>query len=91
MGWVETYLNNATVKQQLGVESSVKFASCNMDVNQGSSNRRTFLNSALIFTPVSAFFGQGDGMKNSAALVPELLQDGVRVLIYAGNAGESVS
>ncbi|KAG8966199.1 hypothetical protein FRC03_012317 [Tulasnella sp. 419] len=67
MGWIETYLNNATVKNELGVAKSTKFASCNMDVNQ-------------------AFLGQGDGMKNSAALIPELLENGVRVLIYAGNA-----
>ena len=33
-----------------------------------------------------AFFGQGDGMHNSAALLPPLLEDGVRLLVYAGNA-----
>jgi carboxypeptidase C (cathepsin A) len=33
-----------------------------------------------------AFMFQGDGMHNSAALIPELLNEGVRVLIYAGNA-----
>ena len=31
---------------------------------------------------------QGDGMHNSAALLPELINDGVRLLVYAGNAGE---
>lgn len=35
-----------------------------------------------------AFFSQGDGMKNSAALLPPLIEDGVRLLVYAGNAGE---
>ena len=34
-----------------------------------------------------AFMFQGDGMHNSAALLPELLESGVRVLVYAGNAG----
>lgn len=33
-----------------------------------------------------AFFLQGDGMHNSAALLPELLEDGKRLLVYAGNA-----
>ena len=33
-----------------------------------------------------AFFVQGDGMHNSAALLPELLEDGKRLLVYAGNA-----
>ncbi|GJE97833.1 serine carboxypeptidase [Phanerochaete sordida] len=33
-----------------------------------------------------AFFGQGDGMHNSAALLPELIEDGIRLLVYAGNA-----
>ena len=33
-----------------------------------------------------AFFGQGDGMHNSAALLPPLIEDGVRLLVYAGNA-----
>ncbi|EJD54384.1 hypothetical protein AURDEDRAFT_179551 [Auricularia subglabra TFB-10046 SS5] len=32
------------------------------------------------------FMMQGDGMHNSAALLPELLNTGVRVLVYAGNA-----
>ena len=33
-----------------------------------------------------AFFGQGDGMHNSAKLLPPLIEDGVRLLVYAGNA-----
>lgn len=35
-----------------------------------------------------AFMYQGDGMHNSALLLPELIDDGVRLLVYAGNAGE---
>lgn len=66
---IETYLNNYTIKTELGVSGDTKFKSCNMNVNQ-------------------AFFTQGDGMKNSAAFLPELLEDGIRLLIYAGNAGE---
>ncbi|KAJ7596014.1 carboxypeptidase C [Mycena floridula] len=33
-----------------------------------------------------AFAMQGDGMHNSAALLPELVEAGVRLLVYAGNA-----
>ncbi|KAI9507817.1 Alpha/Beta hydrolase protein [Russula earlei] len=33
-----------------------------------------------------AFSLRGDGMHNSAALLPELIDDGVRLLVYAGNA-----
>lgn len=33
-----------------------------------------------------AFFGQGDGMHNSAALLPELIDDDIKLLVYAGNA-----
>lgn len=32
------------------------------------------------------FFFQGDGMHNSAALLIPLLNDGVKLLVYAGNA-----
>jgi hypothetical protein len=35
-----------------------------------------------------AFSMNGDGMHNSAALLPELVDAGVRLLVYAGNAGE---
>lgn len=27
----------------------------------------------------------GDGAHNSAAMIPELLEDGIRVIVYAGN------
>jgi len=33
-----------------------------------------------------AFMLQGDGMHNSASLLPELIDHGVRLLVYAGNA-----
>ncbi|EIN14318.1 serine carboxypeptidase [Punctularia strigosozonata HHB-11173 SS5] len=33
-----------------------------------------------------AFMFQGDGMHNSADLLPELVNDGIRLLVYAGNA-----
>jgi Serine carboxypeptidase len=34
------------------------------------------------------FFLQGDSSHNSAALLPELVDDGMRLLVYAGKAGE---
>ncbi|ESK86010.1 carboxypeptidase c [Moniliophthora roreri MCA 2997] len=39
-----------------------------------------------------AFFTQGDDMHNSALLLPELINDGIRLLVYAGDTGhEAVS
>lgn len=32
------------------------------------------------------FMMQGDGMHNSARLLPDLINDGIRLLVYAGNA-----
>ena len=34
-----------------------------------------------------AFTLSGDGMQNNALLLPELVDAGVRLLVYAGNAG----
>lgn len=34
-----------------------------------------------------AFTMNGDGMHNSASLLPELINNGIRLLVYAGNAG----
>lgn len=34
-----------------------------------------------------AFLLQGDTARNSAILLPELLNAGIRLLVYAGNAG----
>ncbi|KZT27650.1 serine carboxypeptidase [Neolentinus lepideus HHB14362 ss-1] len=67
MNWIETWMNDATNKKALGVDPSLDFQSCNMEVNQ-------------------AFMMQGDGMHNSAALLPDLINDGIRLLVYAGNA-----
>lgn len=67
MTWIETFLNDPSVKKTLGVPSQVDFESCNMGVGE-------------------AFHGQGDGMKNSAVLLGPLIDDGIRLLVYAGNA-----
>lgn len=34
---------------------------------------------------------QGDGARNSAKLLTDLVNEGVRLLVYAGNAGMSLS
>ena len=71
MGWVDTYLNQPSVKAELGVSPDRKFATCNMDVNQA--------------------FTFGGDWSNSALLLPELVNSGVRLLVYAGDAGEFFS
>ena len=63
--WIETWMNLPEVKKALGVNPSLDFESCNMQVNQ-------------------AFAFQGDGARNRAKLLPELVESGIRVLIYAG-------
>ncbi|KAF8310383.1 alpha/beta-hydrolase, partial [Clavulina sp. PMI_390] len=71
VGWIETFLNNATLKRELGVldegRKDIEFRGCNVDMDDDFAN-------------------QGDGMHNSAAVIPEMLEDGIRFLIYAGNA-----
>jgi cathepsin A (carboxypeptidase C) len=37
-----------------------------------------------------AFALHGDGMHNAAKLLPDLINDGIRLLVYAGNAGTSI-
>ena len=36
-----------------------------------------------------AFMMEGDGVRNAAGLLPELINSGIRLLVYAGNAGQS--
>ncbi|KAJ7608663.1 carboxypeptidase C [Roridomyces roridus] len=67
MDHIDVWMNEPKNKVALGVDPGLKFASCNMEVNQ-------------------AFAFQGDGMHNSAALLTELVDGGIRLLIYAGNA-----
>ena len=61
-------MNDPATKQELGVQPSLTFESCNMGVNQG-------------------FASQGDGMRNSALLFTDLVNEGIRLLVYAGTAG----
>ena len=83
MGWIETYLNKPEIKKQLGAPSDRTFESCNMQINQAfmcvwvPSPIICFLNESL---ELSRF--NGDVSHNTAALIPPMLEDGIRVLIY---------
>ncbi|KDE04494.1 hypothetical protein MVLG_05060 [Microbotryum lychnidis-dioicae p1A1 Lamole] len=66
MQWIETYLNQAEIKKELGADPDTPFTSCNMQINQ-------------------AFTLNGDVAHNTAALIPEMLEAGVRLLVYAGD------
>jgi len=68
MDWVDVWLNDPKHKAELGVDSQLKFESCNMAINQ-------------------AFLLQGDSMHNTPLLLTDLVNTGVRLLVYAGNAG----
>jgi cathepsin A (carboxypeptidase C) len=60
-------------------------------MNTDSNKRALGVNPDLKFQSCNmevnqAFMFQGDGMHNSGALLPELVNDGIRLLVYAGNA-----
>ncbi|TFY74188.1 hypothetical protein EWM64_g9824 [Hericium alpestre] len=67
MGWIDIWMNDPTIKAELGVDPTREFESCSEKVNE-------------------AFWLQGDGMHNSAARLPELINNDIRLLIYAGHA-----
>ncbi|ORX38931.1 Alpha/Beta hydrolase protein [Kockovaella imperatae] len=70
--WVETYLNQPAVKENLGVPAEINFESCNNQINQ-------------------KFLLQGDGVHYAGALLGPLIDSGIRVLIYAGQADAIVN
>ncbi|KAJ3554633.1 hypothetical protein NM688_g3005 [Phlebia brevispora] len=60
-------------------------------MNTPSVKRALGVNAQLEFQSCNmdvnqAFFGQGDGMHNTAALLPDLINDDIKLLVYAGNA-----
>ncbi|KAF9535450.1 serine carboxypeptidase [Crepidotus variabilis] len=67
MNWIETWMNEASVKAALGAKLDRKFEACSEGVYK-------------------AFMLSGDAMHNSAVFLPELIDAGVRLLVYAGNA-----
>jgi carboxypeptidase C (cathepsin A) len=34
MGWIDTYMNTLSVKEELGASPKVEFASCNLEVSE---------------------------------------------------------
>jgi len=53
-------------------------------VELGANPEREFQSCNIAIN--QAFMMQGDGMQNTALLLPDLINDGVRLLVYAGNA-----
>jgi cathepsin A (carboxypeptidase C) len=53
-------------------------------IQLGADTERSF--TICNATVYSAFSTEGDGVYNDAPLLPELINDGVRLLVYAGNA-----
>ena len=60
-------------------------------MNLPATKKALGVNSQLVFQSCNmevnqAFALQGDGARNRAKLLPELVEDGIRLLIYAGDA-----
>jgi len=92
--WIETYMNNPDVRKSLGVSKDRTFESCNMQVLRISLVFPFMRLSRSLYAPTQinqAFQFQGDVAHNTASLIPTLLQDGIRILIYAGDADFMVS
>lgn len=86
MGWVEEWLNRDDIKAELGVPLDRNFESCNMQVSrdefEGMDESSKLIRTLSSLSQVNQnFMFQGDGMHNSAALIPDLLASGIRVLI----------
>ena len=56
--------------------------------DQAGIGRPTFSNLESCNVGVSqGFASQGDGMRNGALLLTDLVNEGIRLLVYAGTAG----
>ncbi|ORY32966.1 peptidase S10, serine carboxypeptidase [Neocallimastix californiae] len=64
---INTYLNRDDVKEILGVDASMEYKSCNMQINLD-------------------FLTAGDWMLPYVNFLPDILESGTRVLVYAGDA-----
>ena len=63
-------------------------------LNRTSTKKAIGVPSNVSFTLINkdvntAFHARGDSVRNSAVLLPELINSGVRLLVYAGMAGAS--
>jgi cathepsin A (carboxypeptidase C) len=85
--WVETWMNNPKVKAALGVDPDRSFRSFNMDMNREFNMRGEGLYLFLPIVEALDRFNFRQGVHNAAKLLPELINDGVRLLVYAGKAG----
>lgn len=72
-------------KAELGAPADITFQSCNMQINQALCVLCLFGRRLATLTDLHSLL-QGDGMHNSGALLPELVNDGIRLLLYAGEA-----
>ncbi|KAJ3367842.1 hypothetical protein HDU91_001053 [Kappamyces sp. JEL0680] len=63
---IESYLNDPSIQEQLGVD--VQYEGCKRDINMN-------------------FLLAGDWMRPYVEYIPQLLENGIKVLIYAGDAG----
>ncbi|CEH18359.1 Serine carboxypeptidases (lysosomal cathepsin A) [Ceraceosorus bombacis] len=70
------YRDESYVQAFMNLDSTKKAFSVPQDIKFEACNME--VNQAFMF--------QGDGMHNSAAVIPGLIEDGVRVLVYAGVA-----
>lgn len=76
---IETYLNQPEIQQMIGADR--EFKGCNMDVNL---KFLMVLHACMraLFIPLQ----NGDWMKPYHTVLPPLLDDGIAILIYAGDA-----
>ena len=69
MEWISVWLNDESVKIELGVNPAIIFNISSQDVSKD-------------------FLSSGDLMHYSAGLLTDLVNDGVRLLVYAGDTGK---
>lgn len=81
--YVQKYMNLPATKAAFSVPANVEFEACNMEVNQGKLvTGQSGKYQQLITSLLAAFMMQGDAMHNSAAVLPAMIEDGLRVLVY---------
>jgi len=98
--WTETGLNPYDVRRKCDRSETKDGPLCYKQMgwietwlNEPSNKAALGVNPSRTFESCNmqvnqAFTISGDGMRNTALLLPELVDAGVRLLVYAGNAGE---
>ncbi|CAE6479344.1 unnamed protein product [Rhizoctonia solani] len=82
--WIPAYLNRPEIKRELGGNPDVMFESCNVVVHQDFIRSGDAASCNVVVH--QDFIRSGDAARNSAPLLPELINDGIRMLIYVGDA-----